>query len=95
MENTKMKLTFVTPRRELQPYIKSLWVFESAEGMPQNDTNLAAPNGCPKLLVLYENSLVSTVEGRNQESPEDYDRWPLMLSSLKSLLETGKPLATK
>lgn len=63
-----MKLTFVKPRQQLQPYIKSLWVFESAGGMPQTDTNLAAPNGCPKLLILHENSLESVVEGRAQIS---------------------------
>jgi|SRR4029077_784181 len=63
-----MQLTFVKPRQELQPYIKSLWVFESAAGMPQADTNLAAPNGYPKLMVLYENSLESVVEGRVQVS---------------------------
>ena len=64
----KMKLTFVKPRQELQPYIKSLWVFESAAGMPQTDTNLAVPNGCPKLIILHENSLESVVEGRVQVS---------------------------
>ena len=63
-----MKLTFVKPRQELQPYIKSLWVFESAAGIPQTDTSLAAPNGCPKLILLYENSLESVVEGRVQVS---------------------------
>src|SRR5215469_10430708 len=63
-----MKLTFVKPRQELQPYIQSLWVFESAAGMPQTDTSLAAPNGCPKLILLYENSLESAVEGRVQVS---------------------------
>lgn len=63
-----MKLTFVKPRHELQPYIKSLWVFESADGMPPTDRSLAAPNGSPKLIILCENSLVSTVEGRAQVS---------------------------
>ena len=67
-EDTHMKFTFVQPRRELQPYIKSLWMFESAEGMPRTDRSLAAPNGCPKLIILYKNSLVSTVEGRVQAS---------------------------
>ena len=64
----KMKLTFVKPRQELQPYIKSLWVFESAAGMPQTDTSLAVPNGSPKLIILHENSLKSVVEGRVQVS---------------------------
>lgn len=63
-----MKLTFVKPRRELQPYIKSLFVFESSDGVPPTDKSLAAPNGSPKLIILYENSLQSTVEGRVQIS---------------------------
>jgi len=63
-----MKLTFLKPWQHLQPYIKSMWVFESAFGMPQTDTSLAAPNGCPKLILLYENSLESVVEGRVQVS---------------------------
>ena len=63
-----MKLTFVQPDKELQPYIKSLWAFESVTGMPQSDKSLAVPNGCPKLIVLCENSLESEVEGRVQVS---------------------------
>lgn len=63
-----MKLSFVKPRQELQPYIKSLWVFESTNGVPPSDGSLAAPNGSPKLIILYENSLVSTVDGRVQVS---------------------------
>ena len=65
-----MNLSFVQPRPELRPYIKSIWVFESALGMPPADTSLAAPNGCPKLIILCENSLESTVEGRVQVSRE-------------------------
>ena len=63
-----MKLNFVKPRQELQLYIKALWVFESADGVPPTDRSLAAPNGSPKLILLYENCLLSTVEGRTQVS---------------------------
>src|SRR4029077_9369259 len=65
-----MELSFVQPRPELRPYIESVWVFESAIGMPIGDKSLAAPNGCPKLIILYENSLVTTVEDSVQVSPE-------------------------
>ena len=37
--------------------------------MPPADRSLAAPNGCPKLIILYDNSLESTVNGRVQVSP--------------------------
>src|SRR5215470_10883951 len=45
-----------------------MWVFKSAAGMPQTDTSLAAPNGCPKLILLYENFLETVVESRVQVS---------------------------
>jgi len=65
-----MRLSFVQPRPELQPYIESLWVFESPVGMPPTDTSLAAPNGCPKLIIPYENSLEATFDGHSQVSHE-------------------------
>jgi AraC-like DNA-binding protein len=58
-----MKLSFVQPRSELQPFIESLWVFRSTVGMPQADISMAAPNGCPKLIIPYQNSLVSIGDG--------------------------------
>ena len=64
----QMKLNFVKPRQELQPYIKALWVFESANGVPPTDRSLAAPNGSPKLILLYENCLLTTVGGGTQVS---------------------------
>jgi AraC-like DNA-binding protein len=65
-----MKLTFLRPRPELQPYVESLWVFESALGMPPEHQSLAAPNGCPKLIFLYENFLKTIVNGHVQLSQE-------------------------
>ena len=65
-----MKLTFIEPNEELKPYIQSLWVFESQVGMPPGESNLAAPNGCSKLIVPYENSVTSIADGRVQESYE-------------------------
>lgn len=65
-----MKVSFVQPRSELQPYITAFWVFESALGMPQKDTNLAAPNGCPKLIILCDNSLEVIADGQPTLSPE-------------------------
>lgn len=59
-----MKLSFVQPRSELRPYLESLWVFESSAGMPPADLSMAAPNGCPKLVIPYANSLVSIANGR-------------------------------
>jgi AraC-like DNA-binding protein len=65
-----MRLSFVQPRPELEPYIESFWVFESPVGMPLADTSMAAPNGCPKLIIPCENSLVSVADGRTSVSRE-------------------------
>lgn len=65
-----MKLSFVEPTFELKQYIQSIWVFESPVGMPLSDTNLAAPNGCSKIIFNYENAINSIAYGRVQESRE-------------------------
>jgi AraC-like DNA-binding protein len=58
-----MRISFVQPRPELQRYVESFWVIESATGMPLNDSNLAVPNGCSKLIIPYENSLIGISDG--------------------------------
>lgn len=65
-----MRITFVQPRPELSPYIESLWVLESSVGMPRTDQSMAAPNGCAKLIIPYENSITSIADGRVQLSRE-------------------------
>ena len=65
-----MRLTFIPPRPELRPYVESLWVFESDVGLPPEHPSLAVPNGCPKLIFLYGNSLTSIANGRVQRSRE-------------------------
>jgi AraC-like DNA-binding protein len=65
-----MKLSFIQPRPELRAYIHSFWIFESPVGMPASESSLAAPNGCPKLIIPYENSIASIADGREQESVE-------------------------
>ncbi len=65
-----MKIEFVPRRGELKPFVHLIWTFESPVGMPASDANLAAPNGCPKLILNCENSIVSVVDGRVQLSRE-------------------------
>lgn len=65
-----MKITFVRPRLELQPYIESFWVFESATGLPDTDSNVVVPNGCSKLIIPYDNSIISSALGNVQVSRE-------------------------
>jgi len=63
-----MKISFITPRAELQPYIESFWSLESPAGLPATADSIAAPNGCSKLIIPYENSIVSVANGRTQIS---------------------------
>jgi AraC-like DNA-binding protein len=65
-----MKFSFIQPYAELEPYIKSIWVFESPFGMSASDSNLAAPNGCCKIIINCSNSIISEVEGYVWESNE-------------------------
>ena len=59
-----MKISFLTPCAELSPYIESFWVLESPNGLPATANSIAAPNGCSKLIVPYDNSIVSEADGR-------------------------------
>jgi AraC-like DNA-binding protein len=65
-----MRISFIEPKAELLPYIEALWVFESSIGMPQVDRSMAAPNGCAKLIIPYQNSLTSIADKRVQISHE-------------------------
>jgi AraC-like DNA-binding protein len=65
-----MRISFVQPKTELIPCIEALWVFESSIGMPDADRSMAAPNGCPKLIIPYQNSLTSIADNRVQVSRE-------------------------
>jgi len=66
-----MRLSFIRPRRELEPHVESLWVFESSIGLPATDGNLAAPNGCSKLTFAYGNSFTSITDGKTNARPAE------------------------
>lgn len=63
-----MKLTFINPRPELQPYVEAFWVFESPSGFPAADRNIVIPNGCAKLIIPHENSLIAQSHGTTKIS---------------------------
>ncbi len=65
-----MNIEFIPRREELKPYVQSVWTCESATGIPPSENSLAAPNGRPKLIFNYENSVTSVVNGRLQQSKE-------------------------
>jgi AraC-like DNA-binding protein len=61
-----MKISFVTPRAVLPPYVESFWVLESFNGLLAAANSIAAPNGCAKLIIPFDNSIVSEADGRVQ-----------------------------
>jgi AraC-like DNA-binding protein len=65
-----VRLSFIRPRQELRRFIEALWVFESATGIPLDNRSLAVPNGCSKLIIPYENSLIGISEDRTGVSHE-------------------------
>jgi AraC-like DNA-binding protein len=68
VEAEDVKISFVRPRPELRPYVESFWVLESPIGLSPSALSIAAPNGCSKLIIPYENSIVSVADGRTQMS---------------------------
>lgn len=67
-----MRLTFVQPWPQLRPYIESFWIFESESGLPSADTSIAAPNGCAKLIIPYQNSLWSRHPGERPKETKEH-----------------------
>ena len=63
-------LSSVQPRPELKRYVKSIWILESEVGLPSGTGHSFAPNGCPKLIVPYKNSLVRIANGSVQVGKE-------------------------
>lgn len=52
-----MRLSVVAPDPELRPWIDSLWVFESGEGVPASSSRVIAPNGKAKLILSFRNAI--------------------------------------
>lgn len=52
-----MHLTLCPILPPLTPWIASIWVFESGEGVPQSSSRVIAPNGRPKLVLSFRNAL--------------------------------------
>lgn len=61
-----MQIAFIEPEAELRPYIQSLWAFDAQAGLPATDSSIVAPNGCPKLVVPIENTIVSLANAKIQ-----------------------------
>lgn len=52
-----MRLTLAKIHPRLEPWIDSIWVFESDVGVPETSSRVIAPNGKAKLILSYRNSL--------------------------------------
>ncbi|WP_354142495.1 AraC family transcriptional regulator [Bradyrhizobium sp. NP1] len=65
-----MKVAFARPRPELGAHVEAVWIFESDSGLPPEDRTVSAPNGCARLIIPYENSMISTANGQVEEGRE-------------------------
>ncbi|WP_083636253.1 AraC family transcriptional regulator [Bradyrhizobium sp. AS23.2] len=65
-----MKVAFARPRPELSAHVEAVWIFESDFGLPPEDTTVSVPNGCSRLIIPYENSMISTANGQVEEGRE-------------------------
>lgn len=52
-----VRLTQMAIHPRLEPWIESIWIFESDAGVPQASSRVIAPNGRAKLILSYRNSL--------------------------------------
>lgn len=59
-----------TPSYMLQPYIGSIFAFETKSGLPKSEFSLIAPNGQVKLVIPYKNNMRSTIAGVEREHKE-------------------------
>lgn len=60
-----MQLIRFQPYRALKPYVQSIWCFESDRGIPYEDMRLIVPNGQAKLVIPYNNGLISNMNDRH------------------------------
>lgn len=82
----------IEPEKRLVMTWRAHWDESVAKDRPSRvsyELNAAGPS-TTRLHVLHDD-----FDGQTATYTGSVDGWPLMLSSLKSLLETGKPLATQ
>ena len=82
----------IEPEKRLVMSWKAHWDDSVAKDRPSRvryELSAAGPS-TTRLHVVHDD-----FDGQTATYSGSVDGWPLMLSSLKSLLETGKPLATK
>lgn len=60
-----------TPHHLLQPYIGSIFAFETQRGLAKSKFSLIAPNGQIKLVIPYKNKMRSTIAGVEREHEAD------------------------
>jgi len=65
-----LRLTTISPRPQIAPWIHSFWVFEAGEGLPAEDARIVVPNGRAKLIVPWRNALIASGAGSTRRSPE-------------------------
>jgi AraC-like DNA-binding protein len=67
-----MKISFTETLEQLEPYIGSFWVYESALGVPAADARIVVPNGTAKILIPIKNPLIATVGPKTMMAKEHH-----------------------
>jgi AraC-like DNA-binding protein len=67
-----MKISFTETVKQLQPYVSSVWVYESAFGVPAADARIIVPNGTAKILIPIKNPLIATVGQKTMTAKEQH-----------------------
>ena len=66
-----MILRTVEPECQLRPFVDSIWVFESDQGILPVGGGLIVPNGKARIILPYQNSLFGNKPGGNLVRPEN------------------------
>ena len=65
-----MILKTIQPKLPLQPYIDSIWIFESDFGVPTTSSRVVVPNGKAKIIIPYKNALFANRQTSSEEREE-------------------------
>jgi len=63
-----MNLSFLEPRPALKAFVRCIWIFESAVGLPLAEQSVVTPTGGPRLILACENAILSRAKGREGEN---------------------------
>lgn len=67
---SNLTISRLSPRLDLKPFIKDIWIFESNGMLSEDEMRTIAPNGSLKLMMHYEGHLAGRIDGHSFPVPE-------------------------